>query len=348
MAALADIDPSFIQEAEHRPKLAIPHEYLNDEEIPVIDLSIPDDLVARVGGAAEKWGFFQVVNHGVPHELIAKIEELAFKFFELPAEEKRKVKRDEVNPAGFHDYPHTKNVRDWKQVFNFFLEEETLWPASYEDGNEEVITLTNQWPDNPPELREVCQKYAREMEKLAFRILGLIAKSLGLPENRFHEFFKRQMTLVRFNYYPPCPFPDLALGVGRHKDSVGITIFGQDSVGGLHVRRKSDQEWIPVIPIPNAFIINIGDLIQVWSNGKYESVEHRAVVNTVKERFSLPFFFAPGQDLMVKPLEELLNGEPPKYKEYNWGKFFANRNHGDFKKRPVENIQIHHFKVEDK
>ncbi|XP_062105186.1 jasmonate-induced oxygenase 2-like [Humulus lupulus] len=344
----AIIDPGYIQEEEHRPKLVTPHEYLNDEEIPVIDLSIDEDIVARIGGAAEKWGFFQVINHGVSNELIAKIEELAFQFFNLPEEEKKKVKRDEVNPAGFHDYPHTKNVRDWKQVFNFFLQEETLWPTSYEDGNNEVMVLTNQWPDYPPQLRQVCQEYGREMNKLAFRLLGLIAKSLGLGEKRFDELFKEQMSLVRFNYYPPCPVPDLALGVGRHKDSVAITILGQDSVGGLQVRRKSDQEWIPVKPIPYAFIINIGDLIQVWSNGKIESVEHRAVVNTEKARFSLPFFFAPGQDLMVKPLEELLNGEPPKYKTYNWGKFFANRNHGDFKKRDIENIQITHFTLQDK
>ena len=84
---------------------------------------------------------------------------------------------------------------------------------------------------------------------------------------------------------------------------------------------------------------------QVWSNDKYESVEHRVVVNSVHERLSIPFFFFPGHHVMVKPLEEILNGDSPRYREYNWGKFLANRYRSDFKKRAEENIQIHHFRI---
>lgn len=86
--------------------------------------------------------------------------------------------------------------------------------------------------------------------------------------------------------------------------------------------------------------------IQVWSNEKYESVEHRVVVNSTKERFSIPFFFNPANYTMVKPLDELVNEKnPAKYREYNWGKFLATRSRSDFKKRDVENIQIYHFRV---
>lgn len=86
----------------------------------------------------------------------------------------------------------------------------------------------------------------------------------------------------------------------------------------------------------------------MWSNDKYESVEHRVVANSEKERFSIPFFFLPLHHVNVKPLEELTNEEnPPKFKEYNWGKFMATRNRSDFKKQAVENIQIHHFKVSE-
>jgi len=88
--------------------------------------------------------------------------------------------------------------------------------------------------------------------------------------------------------------------------------------------------------------------LQVWSNDKYESVEHRVVVNTKKERFSIPFFFYPGHHVTVKPAEELVNKKnPARYKPYNVGKFYANRNRSDFNKREVENIQIHHFKIVD-
>lgn len=111
--------------------------------------------------------------------------------------------------------------------------------------------------------REVCQEYAREVEKLAYKLLALIAQSLDLPENRLNGFFKGQTSMLRFNYYPPCPFPDLALGVGRHKDASALTILAQDAVGGLQVKRKFDNQWIPVKPTPNAFIVNVGDAFQV-------------------------------------------------------------------------------------
>lgn len=86
--------------------------------------------------------------------------------------------------------------------------------------------------------------------------------------------------------------------------------------------------------------------LQVWSNDRYESVEHRVVVNSEKERFSIPFFFFPAHYAMIKPLEELVNEHhPARYREYNWGKFFATRNRSDYKKLHVENIQIQHFRI---
>ena len=101
------------------------------------------------------------------------------------------------------------------------------------------------------------------MEKLAFKLLGLISLSLGLPENRFNLFFEESTNFIRLNHYPPCPIPHLALGVGRHKDGGALTILAQDDVGGLEVKRKTDGEWIRVKPTPDAYIINVGDIIQV-------------------------------------------------------------------------------------
>lgn len=112
-------------------------------------------------------------------------------------------------------------------------------------------------------VREVCQEYAQEVEKLGSKLLELISLSLGLPANQLNGYFKDHIAMLRLNYYPPCPCPDLALGVGRHKDASALTILAQDDVGGLQVKRKSDGEWIPVKPIPNAFIVNVGDTVQV-------------------------------------------------------------------------------------
>ncbi|KAG9146366.1 hypothetical protein Leryth_018415 [Lithospermum erythrorhizon] len=195
-------------------------------------------------------------------------------------------------------------------------------------------------------MRQVCEDYADEMVKLSYKLLELISWSLGLEGDRLNGFFKDQTSFIRLNHYQPCPVPDLALGVGRHKDAGALTILAQDDVGGLEVKRKTDGEWVRVKPTPNAYIINVGDIIQVWSNDKYESVEHRVVVNSEKERFSIPFFLNPSHYTWVEPLQELINQHnPAKYKSYNWGKFFATRKLSNFKKLQVENIQIFHFKI---
>ncbi|KAL7206589.1 hypothetical protein ACSBR2_019329 [Camellia fascicularis] len=349
---MGEIDPSFIQSTEHRPKLAS----TEAEGIPLIDLSPlhnspPDstaveNLVAEIGNACKDWGFFQVINHGVSVNYRQAIESVSREFFKQSIEEKSKVKRDELNPMGYYDGEHTKNVRDWKEVFDFVMQVPTLIPASIEDGDEEVTMLLTQWPQYPPKFREACEEYTRETEKLSHKLLELISLSLGLPANRFSGFFKDQTSFTRLNYYPRCPIPDLALGVGRHKDAGALTVLAQDDVGGLEIKRK-DGEWVRVKPTPDAYIVNVGDLIQVWSNDKYESVEHRVMVNSERERFSIPFFFNPAHYTMVEPVAELVANEknPAKYRAFNWGKFVSARALSNFKKLDVENLQIYHFKT---
>lgn len=258
-----ELDAAFVQPIEHRPT-SKPIE-VDAEQIPLVDLSVTDanHLVAEIRDACRKWGFFQVINHGVPLELCKRVEEVARRFFHQSLEEKRKVKRDEVNSMGYHDGEHTKNVRDWKQVFDFLVEDPAVIPASHEVDGEQLRVLTNQWPQCPSGFREACEEYGKEAEKLAFKLLELVSLSLGLPATCLNGYFKGQLSFVRLNYYPPCPYPELALGVGRHKDSDALTVLAQDDVGGLQVKRKSDGEWISVKPIPDAFIINIGDVLQV-------------------------------------------------------------------------------------
>jgi len=304
--------------------------------------------VAEIGGACEKWGFFQVINHGVPEDCRERVESAAREFFGLPKEEKMKVGRDEKNPWGYYDTEHTKNVRDWKEVFDFGVENPMVIPASHEPHDQELRLLVNQWPLYPTNFREACEEYVKAIEKLAYKLVQLISESLGLPPNRLNGFFEDQTTLTRLNYYPVCPVPHLALGVGRHKDAGALTVLTQDDVGGLEVKRKSDGEWVRVKPTANAYIVNVGDIIQVWSNDKYESVEHRVMVNSKRERFSIPFFFNPSHHVMVEPLHELTDDQnPPNYKPYNWGKFMASRFLSNFKKLDVENLQIHDFKASE-
>ncbi|GLJ26364.1 hypothetical protein SUGI_0507890 [Cryptomeria japonica] len=339
-----DIDPAFIVSPEDRPKIG--NNISNspaDEQVPVIDLNNIETVTSEIHRACKDWGFFQVINHGVPRQLIHTLQFQAAEFFSLPIQEKSKVRRDFSNPFGYYDNELTKNVRDWKQVFDFACTGTIHLPRHFEADSSETLPLTNQWPDNPPHLREACEKYAEAVEKLSFRLLGLISRSLGLPSDYFDSKFEKHTSFLRLNYYPTCPVPDMALGVSRHKDVAALTVLLQDEVEGLQVRRK-DGEWVPIKAVPNAFIINVGDCMQVWSNDKFESVEHRVVVNDKRERFSIPFFFNPSHYVMMAPVRELLNEEnPPRYKEFNWGKFYKRRNDSNFTNLGTENLQIHHF-----
>lgn len=338
------MDQAFVQAPEHRPKPLV----TEATGIPLIDLSplsasggAVDALAAEVGAASRDWGFFVVVGHGVPAETVARATEAQRAFFALPAERKAAVRRNEAEPLGYYESEHTKNVRDWKEVYDLAPCEPPP-PAAVADGE---LVFENKWPQDLPGFREALEEYAKAMEELAFKLLELIARSLKLRPDRLHGFFKDQTTFIRLNHYPPCPSPDLALGVGRHKDAGALTILYQDDVGGLDVRRRSDGEWVRVRPVPDSFIINVGDLIQVWSNDRYESAEHRVSVNSARERFSMPYFFNPATYTMVEPVEELVSeDDPPRYDAYNWGDFFSTRKNSNFKKLNVENIQIAHFK----
>ncbi|KAM6559125.1 hypothetical protein CsatA_028364 [Cannabis sativa] len=346
---MGEVDPAFIQDPEHRPRLVV----IEGEGIPLIDLSpaisTSEKLAREIGGACSEWGFFQVINHGVPLECRQKLESAARKFFGQDVEEKRKVRRNETSVLGYFDAENTKNVRDWKEVFDVAVQEPTVVPVSTDPTDDRVVEWFNRWPLYPSELREACEEYSREVEKLAHKMLELIALSLGLAANSLNVYFKdHQTTFMRLNHYPPCPSPALALGVGRHKDGGALTVLAQDEVGGLEVRKKSDGEWIRVKPTPGAFIINVGDIVQVWSNDKYESVEHRVMVNSEKERFSIAFFLNPAHYTVVKPLDELIDeNNAPKFKSYNWGKFMTHRKDSAFTKQNIENIQTHHFRMQE-
>jgi len=339
------MDESFVQAPEHRPKPTV----TEATGIPLIDLSplssgdaaAVDALAAEVGAASREWGFFLVVGHGVPAETVARAAEAQRAFFALPAERKAAVRRSEAAPLGYYESEHTKNVRDWKEVFDLVAREPP--PPAAAAGGE--VVFENKWPEDLPGFREALEGYMEALEELALKLLELLGRSLDLRPGRLRGFFREPTTFFRLNHYPPCPSPELALGVGRHKDPGALTILYQDDVGGLDVRRRSDGEWARVKFVPGSFVINVGDTMQVWSNDRYESAEHRVSVNRNRARFSMPYFFNPATDAVVEPLEELVGDEdPPRYSAYSWGDFFRTKLSGNYKKLDVENLQIEHFR----
>ncbi|KAI3725798.1 hypothetical protein L1987_65592 [Smallanthus sonchifolius] len=277
-------------------------------EVPVIDLSNPDhqSLVASVSEASKDWGIFQVIDHGIPSELIAKLQQVGKEFFELPQEEKEVIAKpigyEGVEGYGTKLQKEVEGKKGW--VDHLF---HRVWPPS---------AINYQfWPKNPPSYRDTNEQYTQSLIPVADKLLGLLSEGLGLEDGEVKQGLGGEdlAYMLKINYYPPCPCPDLALGVAPHTDMSSITILVPNEVQGLQVFK--DDHWYNVAYIPNALIIHIGDQIEILSNGKYKSVYHRTTVNKDKTRMSWPMFLEPPPEFEVGPIPKLITQDnPPKYK----------------------------------
>ncbi|OMO85065.1 Isopenicillin N synthase [Corchorus capsularis] len=280
------------------------------DDIPVVDLqnlfsndkALREETLKRVSAACKNWGFFQAVNHGVSHELMRKIREIWREFFNQPVEVKQEYANSPVTYEGYGSRLGIEKgaILDWSDYF--FLH---YMPAS--------LRNPNKWPSQPSSCRELVAEYGAEVVKLGGRLLKAMSTNLGLNEDYLLNAFGGENNVgacLRVNFYPKCPQPDLTLGLSSHSDPGGMTILLPDhDVPGLQVRKN--DKWITVKPVPNAFIVNIGDQIQVLSNATYKSVEHRVIVNSAKDRVSLAFFYNPKSDLLIEPAKELVSEERP-------------------------------------
>ncbi|KAL7165006.1 hypothetical protein ACSBR2_040819 [Camellia fascicularis] len=170
-------------------------------------------------------------------------------------------------------------------------------------------------------------EYMEALDKLGMTIMEMLANGLGLQSDFFTKNFEeKDSTMIRINKYPPCPLPEKCLGVGSHTDPHTLTILLADNVGGLQVL-KDDNQWVGIRPIPNSFVINIGDTLEAWTNGRLKSVIHRAVVNKEKSRLSIAYFLSPALSTIIDSPPELLedpNTDPPinrKYVPFTWADF---------------------------
>jgi len=315
------------------------------EGVPVIDINPlwQDEesaeklsCVNAIDAACREWGFFQVSNHGVPEETISKMYEQMRSFFYLPLEEKYKIKRTSENSRGFYDDELTKQTKDWKQGLDLGSALENCEPGVFQDG-------WNQWPAESvlPGFKSDMERYYSEMEVLSAKLMEAIACGLGVPEKDFFvPHFDKHTSYLRLNYYPVCPDPSVHLGINRHTDAGALTVLLQDSVSALQVNK--DGDWIGVQPKEKTFTINVGDMLQVWSNGQYQAPEHRVLANPTLERFSAPFFYNPNYSSDCTPLESCLDANGPRYSPVNWGVFRQRRFEGDFADVGTE-IQISDF-----
>ncbi|KFK40587.1 hypothetical protein AALP_AA2G015200 [Arabis alpina] len=297
---------------------------IQSSHIPVVDLSNPDqELVARaVVKASEDWGFFQVVNHGIPTELMLRLQNVGKLFFELPDAEKKAVAKPPISELNLKDRPDS--LEGYSRKYEVDLENKkgtvdqlshNIWPPS--------SVNYKYWPKNPLDYREVNEEYTRQIKMLSEKIMEWLSEGLGLRREALKEVVGEYMMVV--NYYPSCPHSDLIQGLGPHTDVSGFTLLLPNEVPGLQVFK--DDHWIDLEYIPSAISVFLGDQILRLSNGRYKNVLHKTTVDKERTRMSWPVLVKPTQDTVVGPFAELTaQGDPPKfkpiaYKDYVYRKF---------------------------
>ncbi|CAK9135797.1 unnamed protein product [Ilex paraguariensis] len=307
-SGLKSIPDRYIKPPTQRP-LKNSNNSPNKMNIPLIDLGglFADDSTLRattlsqISDACREWGFFQVVNHGVRPELMDCARKVWRQFFHQPMEVKQAYANSPKTYEGYGSRLGIKSgaILDWSDYYYLHY-----LPGCLKDHKK--------WPAHPASLREVIDEYSKQVVELCGTLMEALSINVGLEKDYLQSAFGGDDigACLRVNFYPKCPQPDLTLGLSSHSDPGGLTLLLPDEhVSGLQVRK--DEDWITVKPASHAFIVNIGDQIQVLTNAIYKSVEHRVIVNSDQERVSLAFFYNPKSDLRIQPSKELVTPEKP-------------------------------------
>lgn len=259
--------------------------------------------------ALSSWGCFQLINHGIPRGLLDEITEISRQFFGLRMEEKKKYAAlpggnngfDSAFDGGSSNYQGGGGVvSDWNEGLAL-----TVYP---EHGR-----LPQFWPESPLQLRKMLHEYTMKSINLFEVLFNMVLQSLSVDEKKFGEKYGKNKEInARFNFYPQCPNPDNVLGLKPHADFSAITIVVQGEAG-LQVHK--DGEWCMVPVIPDALFVNIGDPLEIMSNGIYKSAVHRVVPSPERSRVSIALFWDSDRNCEIGPLDELITPDRPQLYE---------------------------------
>ncbi|KAG0473964.1 hypothetical protein HPP92_015821 [Vanilla planifolia] len=262
-------------------------------------------VVRQLDEACRETGFFYVKGHGIPDSLVKEVKDLTRKFFDLPYEEKAKIK---MSPAtGYRGYQRIgENITLGKPDMHEAIDCYRPMKAGEYGSLGKTMEGENLWPNCPSNFKSSMEEYINLLKELARKIMQGIALALGGPPETFEgEIAGDTFWVMRIIGYPGLPaeiqFNDV--GCEAHTDYGLLTLVNQDDdVHALQVRNRAG-EWICAVPIPGTFVCNIGDMLKVWSNGLYEPTLHRVVNNSPKYRVSVVFFYEPNFDTAAEPLE---------------------------------------------
>ncbi|XP_024988037.1 feruloyl CoA ortho-hydroxylase 2-like [Cynara cardunculus var. scolymus] len=294
-SGLTEVPGLYIQPPDKRISKQDEATSLENMTIDLSELDGPnhDQVVQAIVHAAETLGFFQVANHGVPLELLESLKVAAHSFFGQPAK-KKAVYLKGVNPSPMVEYgtsfaPEKEKSLEWKDYVSMMY-----------TNDADALEF---WPN---ECKEVVLEYVKTSMEMVKKLLQALIGNLGVKQDdpRFNSLVGSRV--VNMNYYPACLNPELTIGVGCHSDLGMLTVLLQDDIGGLYVKKGENEEWIQIPPVHGALVINIGDSLQIFSNGRYKSAEHRVLTTSVKSRVSVPLFISPLAVAKVGPAAELV------------------------------------------
>lgn len=264
------------------------------------------EFLTEIRETARELGFFYLSGHGIPDAVIAQARDISRSFFALPDAQKRSIQM--VKSPQFRGYngaglEHTQGKKDWREQVDIGPEE----PLPAADPTAPAwarLIGPNQWPDDIlPEMREILLTYQKAVLDLGIEIVRALALSLGQPADVFEPIYTgRPNYLLKVVRYPGTNNTDSDQGVGAHKDSGFVTVLLQDRIGGLQVKGKDG--WIDAPPIEGTFVINIGELLEMATNGFLLANVHRVVSPAGdQDRLSIPFFLGARFDAVVPVLD---------------------------------------------
>ncbi|MEP1125825.1 MAG: 2-oxoglutarate and iron-dependent oxygenase domain-containing protein [Ilumatobacter sp.] len=288
-------------------------------------------VAAEVDAACREIGFFSVTGHGVPDATVESAHRAALDFFDLSLEDRMSAAKVEPSaPYGYSPFSAEALNRslggeaapDLKETYNVGPVGDPPRPTSdMIDADERDVWSPTPWPSAMPELRPILTAYHEAMAELAATLMDAFALALGLDDGGFAPFVARHGSALRLAHYPALDRPPEAgrLRAGAHSDYGTMTILRLDAEPGLQVETSPGQ-WVDVVAPDGALVVNLGDLMQRWSNDRWRSTMHRVVVphgGHARRRLTMPFFHNADWDARIECITA--EGERPRYEPITAG-----------------------------